>query len=204
MLFFTYFQKKLLASWSVRFEGKKKKKKQTKLNNTSCAESLNIGISSFYPAYREEPSVSKPHPGILGRLAVGAHHPQQLTFRTDFWFKVFCFCLTTLWLCYQLEIVSSVQTWSDLLVTGFNLLPHLKCIILKRTWSSVTAFSELNKCIKSCKCCIILRCSKQLVCVFKYLTLWCRLGMKMNPSGELISQRLISLLLFWLLKCIIW
>lgn len=85
MLFFAYFQKKLLASWSVRFEErKKKKKKQTKLNNTSCAESLNIGISSFYPAYGEEPSVSKPHPGISGRLAVRAHHPQQLMFRTDF------------------------------------------------------------------------------------------------------------------------
>lgn len=166
MLFFAYFQKKLLASWSVRFEErKKKKKKQTKLNNTSCAESLNIGISSFYPAYGEEPSVSKPHPGISGRLAVRAHHPQQLMFRTDFWFKVFCFCLTTLWLCYQLEIVSSVQTWSDLLVTGFNILPCLKCIVLKRTWSLVTAFSEVNKCIKSCKSCLILRCSKQLVCV---------------------------------------
>lgn len=100
-------RKKLLASWSVRFEGgKKKQQKNPKPNNTSCAESLNIGISSFYPAYGEEPSVSKPCPGVSGRLAVRAHHQQQLTFGTDFWFKVFCFCLTTLWLCYQLEIRS--------------------------------------------------------------------------------------------------
>lgn len=186
MLFFAYLQKQLLARQSVRF---KKKRNKLNPNNSSRSESLNVGISSFYPAHREEPSVSKPHPGISGRLAVRANNHEQLPFWTDFWFKVFHFCLTILWLCCQL--VSIIQKWSDLLVTGFHLQQHLKVIILKRRGSSSIALSVRVQ--WSCKSCLILRFGKQLLCMFKYLMLRYRLGnffsLKMNPSGELISQR---------------